>query len=121
MLGMIAETGGTVITASEPGIASARRALACKGHRRGADGGRGLCRRGCEWPDAPSPSSTVMAMTGAGLKSPPPPIGPSRPPNPGGEHGMMTGNDYASPFYNVHDYGATGDAGPMTQPPSPRR
>ena len=39
-----------------------------------------------EWPEAPAPSSTVLAMTGAGLKSPPPSRRAAVAPQPGEGH-----------------------------------
>ena len=71
MLDAVSESGGTVITATEPGIASARRALAGKGIDVEPTAAIAYAAW-LEWPEAPAASSTVLAMTGAGLKSPPP-------------------------------------------------
>ena len=69
---VIATSGGTVITASEASIYSARRDLAARGIdvEPTAAATYAAWR---EWPDAPAPSSVVLSMTGAGLKSPPGP------------------------------------------------
>jgi threonine synthase len=69
---VIATSGGTVITASEAGIYSARRDLAALGIdvEPTAAATYAAWR---EWSGAPAPSSVVLSMTGAGLKSPPGP------------------------------------------------
>jgi threonine synthase len=72
MLEVVSESGGTVLTASEPGIAAARRALAAKGIDVEPTAATTYAAW-LEWQEAPGPSSTVLAMTGAGLKSPPGP------------------------------------------------
>jgi threonine synthase len=67
MLEVISESGGTVLTATEAGIASARGALSAKGID--VEPTAAVTYAGwLEWPDAPAASSTVLAMTGAGLK-----------------------------------------------------
>jgi threonine synthase len=71
MLDVVAQSGGTVLTASEPGIASARRELALKGIDVEPTAATTYAAW-LEWPEAPLASSTVLAITGAGLKSPPP-------------------------------------------------
>ncbi|MGA3220184.1 MAG: pyridoxal-phosphate dependent enzyme [Acidimicrobiales bacterium] len=71
MLDVVAESGGTVLTATEQGIASARLALAAKGIDVEPTAAT-VYAAWLEWPGAPAPSSTVLAITGAGLKSPPP-------------------------------------------------
>ena len=71
MLDIVSESGGTVLTATEQGIASARLALATKGVDVEPTAAT-VYAAWLEWPDAPEPSSTVLALTGAGLKSPPP-------------------------------------------------
>jgi threonine synthase len=69
MLQAVSESGGTVITATEPGIASARLALAAKGIDVEPTAAVAYAAW-LEWPEAPAASGTVLAMTGAGLKSP---------------------------------------------------
>jgi threonine synthase len=74
MLSIVSESGGTVLTVTEEGIASARTALAAKGidvePTAAAAYGAWL-----EWGEPSPPSSTVLAITGAGLKSPSVPTG----------------------------------------------
>ena len=85
MLDAVSESGGTVITATEPGIASARRSLA----RRGIDVEPTAAityAAWLEWPEAPAASSTLLAMTGAGLKSPLPSHRAAMAPQPEEEH-----------------------------------
>jgi threonine synthase len=71
---LVTESGGTVITATEEGISSARLALAAQG----IDIEPTAATTYAAWretPGAPMPGLVVLAMTGAGLKSPP---GPAR-------------------------------------------
>jgi threonine synthase len=71
MLDVVSDSGGTVITASEEGITCARLALAAKGIDVEATAAVTYAAW-LEWPEAPPPHTAVLAMTGAGLKSPPP-------------------------------------------------
>jgi len=66
---LVAESGGTVITATEEGISSARLALAAHG----IDVEPTAATTYAAWLEragAPVPAPVVLAMTGAGLKSP---------------------------------------------------
>jgi threonine synthase len=71
MLDVVAASGGTILTATERGIASARLALAAQGIDVEPTAAVTYAAW-LEWGEAPEPSSTVLAITGAGLKSPPP-------------------------------------------------
>ncbi len=82
MLDVVARNGGTVLTASEQGIAAARRALALQGLDVEPTAATTYAAW-LEWPEAPSASSTVLALTGAGLKSPPPSGPAAAAPSPG--------------------------------------
>jgi threonine synthase len=70
---VVADSGGTVITASEAGIGAARVALAAQGVDVEPTAATTYAAWR-EWADAPAASSVVLAMTGAGLKSP---LGPA--------------------------------------------
>jgi threonine synthase len=85
MLDAVADSGGTVLTATEQGIASARLALAAQGVDVEPTAAT-VYAAWLEWPEAPAPSSTVLAMTGAGLKSPPPSHRAAVAPQPGEGH-----------------------------------
>jgi threonine synthase len=68
MLDVVFDSGGTVLTVTEAGIGSARRALAARGID--VEPTAAVTYAGWrEWQEAPSVSSTVLAMTGAGLKA----------------------------------------------------
>jgi threonine synthase len=69
MLQVVADSGGTVITAREESIGPARVALAA----RGIDvepTAAATYAAWLDWAEAPPASSVVLAMTGAGLKLP---------------------------------------------------
>jgi threonine synthase len=69
MLQVVADSGGTVITAREESIGPARVALAAQGIDVEPTAAATYAAW-LDWAEAPPASSVVLAMTGAGLKSP---------------------------------------------------